>query len=128
MPEPHPLSDPLSGGAEGPLTRDRAREASFLEEAARGHSAFVLQASQRLEQGQAIYGDAWRQRGAATLVGELLEEAADIGAWGALAAQSLDAGGAHARARALLALAARRGAQAHAALTSAAAALVEGDP
>lgn len=86
--------------------RQPAREHRFLTEAARGHAPFVAQAQARLE------------------AGELLEEAADLGAWATLADQALDADPKHSelnhdQVRAVLNLVARRGAQAHEALTAA---------
>lgn len=68
--------------------RDRDRERSFLEGA--GCERFALPARARLEEGARCYADAWASRGLPALVAELAEEAADIGAWGALADQALE--------------------------------------
>ena len=70
--------------------RDSFRERRFLAEAACGHAAFVTQALTRLDAGQAEYGDSWAWIGTRRLLAELTEEAADLGAWSALADQALD--------------------------------------
>ena len=102
--------------------RDQQREQTFLRDAARGHEAFVQHATARLDAGEEPYGDSWAWIGIGRHVRELAEEAADLGAWAALADQALDRE--HdlpdvdrARTRAVLELVARRGAQAHEALT-----------
>jgi len=101
--------------------RDRDHEGVFLGRAAAGHTPFAVQASERLERGEMLFGDGWRERGIAELVRELLEEAADIGAWGALADQAVDdAEPASATIVAALTIAAWHGARAHEALTLAA--------
>jgi len=74
--------------------RDRARERAFLAAAARPHgpagACWALCARGRLEAGQAAYGDRWATVGLSRLLEELAEEAADLGAWAALAEQALD--------------------------------------
>jgi hypothetical protein len=102
--------------------RDQRREARFLGDAARGHDPFVVQAQARLAAGEEIFGQSWAWIGIRKHLTELLEEAADIGSWAVLAVQALDreqlADAERDRIRAVLELAARRGAQAHAALTA----------
>ncbi|WP_249021056.1 hypothetical protein [Conexibacter sp. S30A1] len=61
-----------------------------MAEASCGHLAFVEQALARLDAGQAEYGDSWAWIGVRRHVAELAEEAADLGAWSALADQALD--------------------------------------
>jgi len=104
------------------VSRDLAREARFLADAARRHDLFVAQAQARLEVGEEVYSNSWAWIGLRRLLAELLEEAADLGAWSVLADQALDreqlTEQERQRIRALLELAARRGAQAHAALTA----------
>jgi Holliday junction resolvase RusA-like endonuclease len=111
----------LEGGANG--RRDRGGEARFLAAAARGHDAFAEHAAARLEAGEVTHGDSWVRRGAGALLGELLEEAADLGAWGALTVQAPDLEDWPAADRdrivALLELAAASGARAHEALAAA---------
>jgi hypothetical protein len=104
--------------------RDSFRERRLLADAARGHHAFVAQAKARLEAGEELYGDSWAWIGIRRHLAELLEEAADLGAWAALADQALDTDPRlsdqhRERIRAILAVAARCGAQAHQALTAA---------
>jgi hypothetical protein len=104
--------------------RQAAREHRFLTDAARGHAPFVAQARARLEAGEEHYGDSWAWIGIRRHLTELLEEAADLGAWATLADQALDADPKHSelnhdQIRAVLNLVARRGAQAHEALTAA---------
>ncbi|MGC9221756.1 MAG: hypothetical protein ACP5H2_10465 [Solirubrobacteraceae bacterium] len=71
-------------------TRDEFRERRFLAEAACGHAPFVTQALERLEAGEAEYGSSWAWIGVRRHLAELLEEAADLGAWAVLADQALD--------------------------------------
>jgi len=105
------------------MRRDRAIEVAFIEAAARGERAFIEHVAARLEAGQELYGDQWRGRGVAELVGELLEEAADVGAWSALTLQAVDleplADADRLRLGALLTVAVQHAAGAHAALCSA---------
>jgi hypothetical protein len=70
--------------------RDSFRERRFLAEAACGHLAFVEQAAQRLDTGQATYGDSWQWIGVRRHLAELIEEACDLGAWAVLCDQALD--------------------------------------
>ena len=74
--------------------RDPARELAWLHEAVRdlgiGDAAFVDHALRRLALGQELYGDRWTELGFDRLLGELEEEAVDIGAWGVLALQALE--------------------------------------
>lgn len=86
-----------TGAAVSPATRaprDRIREHAFLAAPARlhGHAGecWAASARLRLEAGQAAYGDRWRTLGLPRLLDELAEEAADLGAWAALAEQALD--------------------------------------
>jgi hypothetical protein len=104
--------------------RDGFRERRLLAAAARGHEPFVRHAEARLEAGQEPFGDSWAWFGMPRHLRELLEEAADLGAWAVLADQALDRDPhlSHLhreQLRAVLAIAARRGAQAHEALTRA---------
>jgi len=108
--------------------RDPDRERRFLDDAARGHEPFVEQATARLDAGEEIYGDAWIWIGLRRHLAELLEEAADLGSWAALASQALDrepdlSATDRERVVAVLAAAARHGARAHALLTAAKSAL-----
>lgn len=101
--------------------RDETAEQRFFEAAAGGQTpTFVAHATNRLELGQELYGDAWAQRGIAGLVDELLEEAADLGAWAALAIQTLDDSPGDEFIRTLLDIASLHAARAHSALTIAA--------
>jgi hypothetical protein len=99
--------------------RDPGRERQFLATAVgEQRSAFVTEAQTRLTAGEQLYGDRWATVGIRRLLGELVEEAVDLGAWAALAEQAVDLepGLSDVRAdqiRGVLALAARRGAQAH---------------
>lgn len=97
--------------------RDLEREASFLSTAAGDHAAFVEHVAARLQLGEREYGDAWATRDLRELLGELLEEAADLGAWAVLAEQRLSTSsltiGERDRVVAVLSLVARHGAQAH---------------
>ncbi len=74
--------------------RDRRLEAGFLAVAARAHAqagaGWARHAAVRLEAGEDTYGERWTTLGIEALVDELAEEAADLGAWGALARQALD--------------------------------------
>lgn len=56
-----------------------------------GGSGFADHAERRLEAGERAYGHRWTEVGLPTLLAELLEEAADLGAWGVLALQALEA-------------------------------------
>jgi hypothetical protein len=104
-------------------SRDLEREQRFLREAARGHQPFVDQATARLEAGEEPFGDSWAWIGIRRHLAELLEEAADVGSWAALADQALDreqlSDVDRQRIAAVLQLAARHGAQAHEALSQA---------
>ena len=107
-----------------PLRRDSARELRWLERAEldAGRSGFARHASQRLTAGEHAYGDRWTTLGLDRLLRELLEEAADLGAWGVLALQTLERvpGAIDAeRIAARLTAAIRQGAQAHYELASA---------
>ena len=104
------------------MIRDLEREKRFLRDAARGHDPFVQHALDRLEAGEEPFGDSWAWIGIRKHLAELAEEAADVGGWAALADQALDREHGlsdvdRARIRAVLELVARRGAQAHEALT-----------
>lgn len=76
------------------MTRDLRYEAGFLAVAARAHgqggAGWARHARVRLEAGEEAYGEQWSTLGIDRLVDELAEEAADLGAWGALARQALD--------------------------------------
>lgn len=101
--------------------RDHHRERRFLAEAARGQRAFVDQCESRLEAGEEQFGSSWAWIGIRKHLVELLEEAADLGAWAVLADQALDRShelsALHRdQIRAALADTAHRGAQAHAAV------------
>jgi hypothetical protein len=104
--------------------RDLARETRFLTEGARGDRPFIDDAQARLAAGEDTFGDSWMWIGIRRHLTELLEEAADLGAWGCLAEQALerenDLSDLHReQIRAVLTTAAHCGAQAHAALTRA---------
>jgi hypothetical protein len=103
--------------------RNHDREHTFLAAAARGHAPFVAHAQARLEAGDEPFGDSWAWIGIGRHLSELLEEAADLGAWAALADEALDlerlTDRQRQQVRAVLALAARRGAEAHQSLTAA---------
>jgi hypothetical protein len=105
--------------------RDHDREWAFLASTGRGSDgAFFRQATSRLDAGQDQYGDRWASVGVRRLLAEMLEEAADLGGWGALALQALDRDPSltheqRQRVGAALHLAARRGAEAHSAVRSA---------
>ena len=104
------------------MIRDLEREKRLLRDAARGHDPFVQHAADRLDAGEEPYGDSWAWIGIGRHLRELAEEAADLGAWAVLADQALDrehdlSDVDRARIRAVLELVARRGAQAHEALT-----------
>jgi hypothetical protein len=97
--------------------RDTGRERQFLRAAARGSEAFVHGCEQRLEAGQALYGDTWAHAGVMALLGEIVDETLDVACWSVLAAQTLDqdeglSGLRREQLRAVLEGAARRGAQA----------------
>lgn len=101
--------------------RDLKRERVFLHAAAGfvTPEGFVEHAELRLEEGEtaAGYGNRWAEIGIRAFVKELREEAADLGAWAALADQALTVEDLHpataAHVRAALQSIARRGAQAH---------------
>jgi hypothetical protein len=104
--------------------RDVARERAFLREAGRDREPFVEHAEARLARGEETYGDSWAWIGIRRHLTELLEEAADLGAWASLATQALegerDLSELHrVQIGAVLVIAARHGAQAHAALSNA---------
>lgn len=67
-------------------------ERGWLEQAEleAGRSGFTEHATQRLDAGDAVYGDQWAGRGVDELLIELGEEAADLGSWGVLARQALE--------------------------------------
>ena len=73
------------------LQRDRAFERSrlILAELEAGQSGFTRHALMRLEAGDRTYGDQWAARSVDELLGELTQEAADIGAWGVSALEQL---------------------------------------
>jgi hypothetical protein len=126
-----PVVADVSQGARQPRAtthRDPERERTFLDAAARGHHPFVTQAQVRLEAGEELYGTSWAWIGVRRHLAELLEEAADLGSWAALADQALDherdlSDVDRQRIAGVLAAAAEQGARAHAALTVAARAL-----
>lgn len=108
--------------------RDERFERATLEQVASpvpnpvaGGAPFVAHAAARLALGERAYGDAWAQRSVPDLLNELLEEAADLGAWAVLVLQSLDALDADHRAivEAAVLDAARAGARAHGVLVGA---------
>jgi hypothetical protein len=108
--------------------RDRDRERAFLADAARGHRPLVDHALARLDAGDELYGDSWAWIGIRKHLAELLEEAADLGAWAVLAHQALDheprlSAVDRQRVAGVVAAAAAHGARAHAALTAAVTAL-----
>lgn len=74
------------------MRRDPARERAFFETAQRvtGAAKFIEHAQQRLELGEAKFGDRWTTMRLSEYVRELSEEAADLAAWAALALQVLD--------------------------------------
>ncbi len=76
-----------------PAPRQEARELLWLElaELDAGASGFAEHAIRRLAEGERLYGSHWAELGLERLVDELLEEAADLGAWGVLALQALEA-------------------------------------
>lgn len=78
---------------DGSQVRDIARERAFLQSAARGADSvrFVAHAEGRLAAGELKFGDSWTRLRLEEFVRELTEEAADLGAWAALAAQALTA-------------------------------------
>ncbi|PZS12462.1 MAG: hypothetical protein DLM64_04870 [Solirubrobacterales bacterium] len=71
------------------LTLEHERLAGAEQQA--GESGFAAHAERRLEAGERAYGHRWAQVGLPELLAELLEEAADLGAWGVLALQELEA-------------------------------------
>lgn len=75
-----------------PAARDHGAERTWLiaAERAAGAGHFTTHALRRLDAGQAAYGDRWATLGLHRLVHELLEEAADLGAWGVLALEALE--------------------------------------
>jgi hypothetical protein len=72
-------------------SRDLTCERRWLEDAEHDSSpsGFAVHAQERLRDGQRLYGDRWADESMATLLTELREEAADLGAWGVLALQAL---------------------------------------
>lgn len=72
-------------------SRNRRAERLWLERAEleAGRSGFAEHALMRLDAGEQTYGDSWAERMVDELLGELTEEAADLGAWGVLALQAL---------------------------------------
>jgi hypothetical protein len=107
----------------GTSLRDLDRERRFLRHAARHHEPFAQHAAARLAAGEEPFGDSWAWIGIGRHLLELLEEAADVGAWATLAEQALDreplSDVDRQRIGAVLQLVARCGAQAHEALTGA---------
>jgi hypothetical protein len=104
--------------------RDLARETRFLTEGARGDRPFIDDAQARLAAGEDTFGDSWMWIGIRRHLTELLEEAADLGAWGCLADQALDRENDlsdlhREQLRSVLVVAARRGASAHGVLSNA---------
>jgi hypothetical protein len=74
------------------LRRDLETERLCLERT-EFHAAartFAAHALDRLAAGEDVYGDRWTTLGADRLLVELLEEAADLGAWGVLPLQALE--------------------------------------
>jgi hypothetical protein len=99
--------------------RDIVREHKFLTQAT-GFAIpadFVEHCTRRLVQGEHEFGDRWTRIGLTGFVRELREEAADLGAWSALADQAVDLEhlppAAAAEFAQILEQIARRGAQAH---------------
>ncbi len=114
--------------------RDPKREDDWLSlaELRAGRSGFTEHALMRLAAGERAYGDRWAARTVDELLGELTEEAADLGAWGVLALQALSAkdaaGGRRSRRVAeQLEAAITCGAEAHSLLIQARRALAERD-
>lgn len=105
--------------------RDPRAEQRWLvvAELSAGQSGFTRHALMRLDAGQQAYGEGWTARPVDELLGELAEEAADLGAWGVLALQALELGRLDRTVRAriadLLRDAILAGAQAHRALVDA---------
>lgn len=107
----------------GGVARDRGVEREWLESAERAASpsGFADRARRRLEVGERSYGDRWARAGLPRLLGELAEEAADLGASSALAVQALALdvrldSAARRELRSLLDQVSRAGAAAHAAI------------
>ena len=75
-----------------PARRNAPQEKAWLRRAAAdaGAADFADHAIARLEDGAVAYGDRWAELGIGRLVTELVEEAADLGAWGVLAFQALE--------------------------------------
>ncbi len=71
--------------------RDSVREQAWLEAAEQdaGASGFACHVVERLLAGESVYGDRWATVGLRKLIAELMEEAADLGAWAVLALQVL---------------------------------------
>jgi hypothetical protein len=106
------------------MSRDLHREHAFLLDANRGPGAFVVHVEERLAAGEDTFGDSWMWIGIRRHLTELLEEAADLGAWGCLADQALDRENDlsdlhREQLRSVLVVAARRGASAHGVLSNA---------
>ena len=112
--------------------RNLNREAQFLAYAAGlDDDAFVRHATDRLRSGQRLYGDRWTVLGPRQLLLELMEEAADLGAWGALLIQAVDSeeslsSADRERLRSAARCSARHGAQTHRVLERALQALHDG--
>jgi hypothetical protein len=111
--------------------RDRDYEQRFLVDAGRGHEPFAMQATARLAAGDETFGDSWGWIGIRRHLDELLEEAADLGAWSVLASQALDrepnlSDVDRQRLASMLAVVAAQGARAHRTLTAAVRCLGDG--
>lgn len=85
---PTPASD-----SSGPTRRDPLAERVLLDHATRLSRLFVAsfaqQAQERLEAGQALYGDQWASRPLTELLDECAEETLDTAAWAVLSAERL---------------------------------------
>jgi hypothetical protein len=111
------------------LVRDRPAERALLDRsqglARLSAASWPIQVEERLELGQALYGNAALSRPLIELLDEISEEALDIGGWSCLAAAVADAqldAGTAAIVRELLAQAMGAAATAHAHLVAAKAA------
>lgn len=99
--------------------RDLPREREFLTRSSalsRTPGAFIDHGHDRLAEGESKFGDQWTRLTLEEFARELLEEAADLGAWAALAEQKLDSEipvSHRATVRMLLIRVARHGAGAH---------------
>ncbi|MGN6867073.1 MAG: hypothetical protein ACTHMY_01590 [Solirubrobacteraceae bacterium] len=76
----------------GGSLRDRESERHWLDAAELdiGRSGFAEHALSRLAAGEEAYGDRWSVIGLDQLLGELREEAADLGSWGVLCLQAVE--------------------------------------